>query len=269
MNQTAEIYNFERPVVKADTDEGFIMLANSINSELGKFGVYRLNGRERALIDCVIDKTFKYKKKVDWISESQISEFMGLSEGSTGNINKIKSSLIKRKILITDGRKIGINTTLSEWVSFENQSKKTTGKSSQIRLSNQSNPTTEQSKTTGKPVKSDYHNRKTIKQKTTNTKDYCANRAKQLPNDFQVTDQMTDWAKGIGVTSNIEFETAQFMDYHQARGTTMKDWGKAWQTWMRNTIKFSKPNSFASRSKAQPENFNARDYGETKVGFDL
>ena len=164
MTQTAEIYKFERPVVKADTSEGFIMLANSINAELGKFGVYKLNGRERALIDCIIEKTFGYKKKMDWISESQFAEFMGLSEGTKGNINKIKNGLVERKILIRDGRKVGINTTISEWVPFENQSKTTGSKTSQKQLLNQSKTTKQQSKTTEKAVKNDSHK---IKEKQT------------------------------------------------------------------------------------------------------
>lgn len=165
MNQTAKIINFERPVVKADTDNGFIMLAYSINIELGRFGVYRLNGRERALIDCVLEKTFRWKKKVDWISESQFSEFMELSEGSAGNINKIKNSLIKRKILISDGKKVGLNTILSEWIPADIQSKTTENKTSQKRPVNQSYSTEVKSNTTENPVKSNPHNRKNLKQK--------------------------------------------------------------------------------------------------------
>lgn len=173
MTEIAEVINLEehRPVVKADTSEGFIMIASTINAELGRFGVYKLNGRERALIDCVIHKTFGFKKKLDWISEAQFAEFMGLSEGTKGNINKIKNALIRRKILICEGRKIGINTIISEWLPFENQSKTTENKTSQKRLQNQSNLTGEQSKTTEKEVKNDLHNIKETNTKETITKD--------------------------------------------------------------------------------------------------
>ncbi|MGE6418009.1 replication protein [Alteromonas macleodii] len=176
MQQAAEnVYqlNQHRPVVKADTKEGFIMLASTINAELGKFGTYKLNGRERALIDCVIQKTFGFKKKSDWISESQFAEFMDLSEGTTGNINKIKRSLIKRKILVEDGRKVGINTVISEWVPYQSQSKTTETKTSQKRLEKQSNLTIEQSKTTEKAVKFDPHKRKETNTKDNYTKDNC------------------------------------------------------------------------------------------------
>ena len=247
MNNLAQVIKLERSLVKADTDEGFIMLANSINTELGKFGVYRLNGRERALIDCIIDKTFKYKKKVDWISESQFSEFMGMSNGSIGNINKIKNSLIKRNILISEGRKVGLNTTLSQWQPPINQSKTTGNKTSRKQPVSQSKTTSDQSNPTCFPVESDPHNRKTILQKTINTIDKPTKRNTQIPNDFCITEKMRAWSLSKNHTINIDDETENFILYWKGAGKTKADWTATWQVWMNKNNKDNSPRVYAPR----------------------
>jgi phage replication O-like protein O len=259
MNQTANVIKFERPFVKADTDNGFIMLAYSINIELGKFGVYRLNGRERALIDCVLEKTFRWKKKVDWISESQFSEFMGLSTGSAGNINKIKNSLIKRKILISVGRKVGLNTILSEWVpakqtnigktetsqkQHENQSNTTETKTSQKQHENQSNTTEVKSNTTENPVESDPHNRKNLIQENLIQEKiykgvFSLSQSKPISKDFTFTNEMKLWAEEEKITVNLISETKQFIDHFLSKGECRADWVPAWRAWMRNSKKYS------------------------------
>jgi phage replication O-like protein O len=289
MNQTANVIKFERTYVKADTDNGFIMLAYSINIELGKFGVYRLNGRERALIDCVLEKTFRWKKKVDWISESQFSEFMGLSPGSAGNINKIKNSLIKRKILISEGRKVGLNTILSEWVpakqsnipktetsqkQHENQSYSTETETSQKQHENQSNSTEVKSNTTENPVEFDPHNRKNLIQENLIQKKiykgvFSLNHSKPISKDFTFTNEMKLWAEEEKITVNLISETEQFIDHFLSKGECRDDWKPAWRFWMRNSKKYSTNPSTGPKGKAQPENFSQTDYGTSTFTGDL
>lgn len=273
MHQTAEnVYQLDdhRPVLKADTKEGFIMLASTINAELGKFGTYKLNGRERALIDCVIQKTFGFKKKTDWISESQFAEFMGLSEGTTGNINKIKRALIKRKILIEDGRKVGINTVISEWVPYQNQSKTTETKTSQIRLENQSNSTREQSKTTEKPVKFDPH-----KRKETNTKETIQKKSKFSPCEItlpsflprQLFAEFVQHRKDIKkpmselactkLINQLTKDHAKGLDVIEAINESIVS---GWAGVFPKTQK-------GQRSNPAPENFSQKDYGEIEGSF--
>lgn len=258
MQQTAEnVYqlNQHRPVVKADTKEGFIMLASTINAELGKFGTYKLNGRERALIDCVIQKTFGFKKKSDWISESQFAEFMGLSEGTTGNINKIKRSLIKRKILVEDGRKVGINTVISEWVPYQTQSKTTETKPSQKRLENQSNLTIEQSKTTEKAVKFDPH-----KRKETNTKEtayaFAGETVRLNQKDFEICQNQY---------SNLNlFDELNQLDL-ELHGE--KKWWGVMHAKLNYRNKSASGQLKAKGRSPSPENFSRTNYGEIKGSF--
>ena len=61
-------------------------------------------------------------------------------------------------------------------------------------------------------------------------------RAHRIPNDFQITNEMTQWAKTTVPGLDIKSHTGMFVDYwHSASGTsaTKLDWAKAWQVWMR------------------------------------
>lgn len=56
-------------------------------------------------------------------------------------------------------------------------------------------------------------------------------RARQLPNDFAPNDSNRKVASEKGV--DLEAVVPQFCDYHRAKGSTMKDWHLALNTWIR------------------------------------
>ena len=64
-------------------------------------------------------------------------------------------------------------------------------------------------------------------------------RATQFPTDFSPTAGNTKLANTLGVDLQNEFDA--FTDYHKSKGSTYKDWGLAFNTWIRNAIKFGKP----------------------------
>ena len=101
---------FSRPV-KADTDDGFTKLANSLLDHLARTEV---TARQRRVIDVVIRKTFGFGKKIDQISASQIADAMEYT-GNQTHIHADIRPLKKRRILLEQGRKIGLNTVLSDW----------------------------------------------------------------------------------------------------------------------------------------------------------
>ncbi|WP_252120476.1 replication protein [Symbiopectobacterium purcellii] len=76
-----------------------------------------------------------------------------------------------------------------------------------------------------------------------------AKRATQFPDDFSPTVKHQDMAAKLGVNLQDEFES--FSDYHRSKGSTFKDWGLAFNTWLRNAVKFGKPSTKA-RSVARP-----------------
>lgn len=114
MTHTAKIINFERPVVKADIENGFTRIANELTEALMQ-NTAKLSGREYQIVQAVIHKTFRFHKKSDWISNSQISDLTGIA---ASKISELKKSLIAKNVLVLIGREMSINTTVSEWQDY-------------------------------------------------------------------------------------------------------------------------------------------------------
>ncbi|MFV2195282.1 helix-turn-helix domain-containing protein [Nocardiopsis sp. LOL_012] len=62
----------------------------------------------------------------------------------------------------------------------------------------------------------------------------------ELPDDFALSNNMREWAAQNVPEVDVEFETAQFIDYWTSRSTRRKDWIATWRQWMRNQQKWSK-----------------------------
>jgi hypothetical protein len=61
-------------------------------------------------------------------------------------------------------------------------------------------------------------------------------RATAIPEDFVVTDEMTNWAFAEQFTyQDIEQQTALFRDHFTGNGKPMKDWSATWRAWMRRS----------------------------------
>ncbi|MET6758962.1 replication protein [Pseudoalteromonas sp. NCIMB_1079] len=177
MNNLAEVYKFPDKrgdeinqhdtggYVKADIEQGYDRLAQKLTDTLANPPV-KLSAREYQIVFAVISKTYRWQKKNDWITNTQISNLTGID---STNIGKIIKGLIAKKVLFRDGKNTGINPVVSEWQEIGTSQKqlktsqkrlvKNTPKTSQKRLANSS-------KTTKKLVENDCHIRK-----KTNTKD--------------------------------------------------------------------------------------------------
>jgi len=66
-------------------------------------------------------------------------------------------------------------------------------------------------------------------------------KSSKINHDFQVTEDMQSWAKENKLTIDLTSQTNQFVDYHIAKGSLMKDWVAAWRTWMRKAEEWQKP----------------------------
>lgn len=181
MANLAEVYKFPEPdkgsntqhgtggYVKADIEQGYDRLAQKLTDTLANPPV-KLSAREYQIIFAVIGKTFRWQKKIDWITNTQISGLTGID---STNIGKIIKGLVAKKVLLRDGKNTGINPVVSEWKEIEtsqNQLKtsqkrlvKNDSKTSQERLANSS-------KTTKKLVENDCHIRKETITKDNNKK---------------------------------------------------------------------------------------------------
>ena len=144
MTNVAEIINFPereckqgREYVKADTENGFYRVANELGIALCKI---RLSDRESRLVQAVMLKTFGWRKSMDWICYEQLSE---MTDIDVTNIGKTKATLVKRNIILVDGKKMGINPVVSEWINKSEPTQGNKNKKSQNRLKKKSEPTLE------------------------------------------------------------------------------------------------------------------------------
>lgn len=106
----------------AQLEDGFLRLANELLDATMCSG---LPETELCVVMAVWRKTYGFSKKMDWISNEQLEGMIGkhLTHCSTA-----KTSLVRKKVLIQEGRKVGMNTNISEWETKNNGFCKTLAK---------------------------------------------------------------------------------------------------------------------------------------------
>ncbi|MEP9807820.1 replication protein [Klebsiella sp. GW_Kp181] len=128
----------------AQLEDGYLRLANELLDATMRSG---LPETELCILMAVWRKTYGYSKKTDWISNEQLEAMI---DKHYTHCSAAKSNLVRKKVLIQEGRKIGMNTNISEWQTKNNGFCKTLAKPAK--------------KTLAEPAKS-------IKQKLLTTKD--------------------------------------------------------------------------------------------------
>ena len=76
-------------------------------------------------------------------------------------------------------------------------------------------------------------------------KDFSFNLSKATQHD-NLSAEYQEKLKGYATTKDGSHSFDSFLDYHIAKGSTFKDWSRAYNTWITNSIKFNKfnPTSF-------------------------
>jgi hypothetical protein len=87
-------------------------------------------------------------------------------------------------------------------------------------------------------------------------------RATRIPNDFSVSREMRNWAALNHPDVDIDKATLNFVDYWETKpkNNTKLDWGRTWQTWIRNTRPEAKQSNRVSENKSVIDEFRKR-YG--------
>ena len=70
-----------------------------------------------------------------------------------------------------------------------------------------------------------------------------------LPDNYKLGKKHIDYANSKGITDNLDDVFEGFCINHKKRGTQFVDWYAAWQTWVRNKIKWDKEKEPAKQSK--------------------
>lgn len=117
----------------AQLEDGYLRLANDLLDATMCSG---LPETELCILMAVWRKTYGYGKKIDWVSNEQLEAMIG--KHST-HCSTAKNNLIRKKVLVQEGRKIGMNTNVSEWKTKNNGFCKTLAKPAKKTLATYAN----------------------------------------------------------------------------------------------------------------------------------
>ncbi|EAT2433206.1 Replication protein O [Salmonella enterica] len=176
MANTAEVINFPVPDVApkeprvADLDDGYTRLANELLDAVMCSG---LPETELCILMAVWRKTYGYNKKMDWISNEQLEEMI---QKHHTHCSTAKNSLIRRKVLIQEGRRVGMNIHISEWQTKNNGFCKTLAKPAKKTLAEVANAPKQKLLTTKDKLTKD-----NIKRSTSENSDESSDKPRKKP----------------------------------------------------------------------------------------
>ncbi|EBD2438942.1 Replication protein O [Salmonella enterica] len=176
MANTAEVINFPVPDVApkeprvADLDDGYTRLANELLDAVMCSG---LPETELCILMAVWRKTYGYNKKMDWISNEQLEEMI---QKHHTHCSTAKNSLIRKKVLIQEGRRIGMNIHISEWQTKNNGFCKTLAKPAKKTLAEVANAPKQKLLTTKDKLTKD-----NIKRSTSENSDESSDKPRKKP----------------------------------------------------------------------------------------
>ncbi|PPS58841.1 replication protein [Pantoea eucrina] len=114
MSNLAEVHDLQPHIEArerrvAEIEDGFTRIANELLEAVLLAG---LTQHQLLVFMAVMRKTYGFNKKVDWISNEQLSKLTGMLPHKC---SAAKSALVKRKILSQNGRLTGINKAIGDW----------------------------------------------------------------------------------------------------------------------------------------------------------
>jgi phage replication O-like protein O len=117
----------------ANLEGGHTRVANEILDATMASG---LSETELCIILAVWRKTYGFHKEIDWISNEQFEEMI---DKHYTHCSTAKNLLVDKKVLIQQGRKVGINPNISEWKTKNNGFCKTLAKPAKKSLATSAN----------------------------------------------------------------------------------------------------------------------------------
>jgi phage replication O-like protein O len=103
-------------------ENGYTKIAHEIIEHLV---TVRMSGTEWQYVMCIIRKTYGWKKKEDWITNSQIVEMTGLSKE---RVSEAKHRLLRRNIVTEKRNKISIQKDWEKWLELRKSVSRVTEK---------------------------------------------------------------------------------------------------------------------------------------------
>ncbi|MBU2707696.1 replication protein [Zooshikella marina] len=268
-----------------DKYNGYVRFDNQLLEAMCRLDI---SGRQLRILMAVFRKTIGFNLDVDWISASQLADLMQY-DGATTHLHADLRLLKERKIIITQGRKIGINKQSDQWFFSKietnqnpslNKPKSVTPKETkngQVSDRNRSEKVTENGhhkrhkytkpKNTITPFSSPQENFDSQSNQTSQQRK-VTQRATVVPDHFAVTPELVQWANEKSIHVDLGLETEKFLNYHRAKGSSFKCWVSAWRNWMLKAQSFTTEKS-VQRMPSTPSSSTAMNWDDTSWRHDL
>ncbi|MFM0888764.1 replication protein [Citrobacter freundii] len=207
------------PVEKkvAQLEDGYSRLANELLDATMCSG---LPETELCILMAVWRKTYGFNKKLDWVSNEQFEEMI---DKHYTHCSAAKNNLIRRKVLIQEGRKVGMNTNISEWQTKNNGFRKTLAKPAKKTLAESAKRIKQKLLTTKDNITKD---KKDIKNILPEQVQAMQEKPSQPSNKHQATDEAFEkifWLAGMCKTGKKNAKSAfrtQYQEWRRAKGGT-------------------------------------------------
>lgn len=201
----------------AQLEDGFLRLANELLDATMCSG---LPETELCIVMAVWRKTYGFSKKMDWISNEQLEAMIGKHHT---HCSSAKNSLIRKKVLIQEGRKVGMNTSISEWETKNNGFRKTLAEVAKKRLAGSAKAPKQKLLTTKDNTTKDNKDIKNTLPEQVRADD---EKPPQPSNKNQATDEAFEnifWLAGMCKTGKKNAKSAfrtQYQEWRRANGGT-------------------------------------------------
>ena len=117
----------------AQLEDGFTRVANELLDAVMASG---LSETELCVVLAVWRKTYGYNKKMDWVSNDQLEQMIAKHHT---HCSTAKNQLVAKKVLVQEGRSVGMNTSIIEWKTKINGFCKTLAKPAKYSLAEVAN----------------------------------------------------------------------------------------------------------------------------------
>jgi phage replication O-like protein O len=221
-------------------ENGHIDIATEI---VDKLCSYRLSGQEWQIIWVILRKTWGWltepknrnspKKKMDRIALSQFEQLTGIDRRKCHVLlKKLITKKVIKKTITQKGDRTDITYGFQKNFDLWKVSPK---KVTVIQKGDRVSP-----KKVSKLSPKKMNTKDILKETITKDIKKIIKRKTLFPDNYNLEKKHIDYANSKGITDNLDDIFEGFCINHRKRGTQFVDWYAAWQTWIRNKIKWDK-----------------------------
>lgn len=207
----------------ADLDNGYTRIANELLDAIMLAG---LTKHQLLMVMAVWRKTYGFNKKMDWVGNEQLES---MTKIDSTKCSTAKNQLVRMKIFIQEGRKIGMNKNISEWeTDIDRNSKSFTETVKNSFTKTVKNTLPKQSNTKDNNTKDKKENKNTMSEEVRSANEK-SNSEPTKPDPFLEPFEKIFWVAGMRKVGKDKSKSAfksKFKEWRKETGGTVEEFAK-------------------------------------------